>query len=165
MKPRRRRRRSRRETGLSSLLLAAFVSVLVIGGIGLPAASFTTAETPRSASADVVDDADAAHGLDVARVVHANATDPLVNVTNRLGHAATITVSLGETSATSGTLVIDGSTVGDEATIPLGAGETRAVSVRLSETATTADSVTFHVNATSGGLQVTATNRQVPISS
>lgn len=162
-----RRRSRRRSTGSGGRLLPALlVAVLAVGAVGYPLGSTASdaSEVPRGVGTNVTGDADAAHALDVAGAVHTNATDPLVNVTNRLGTSVTVTVELRSDSTGLGDLVVDGTNHGDEVSFVLGESGTETVALSVPDDGSLAgETVSFHVNASGTGLDVSATDRTVPV--
>ena len=147
-----------------TVLLAVALVVVWIGGGGISAVSFTAGDVQRSAAADVTSDPLGAHAIDAASAVSVNATDPLANVTNRLGRGVTVTVRLRDDSTHVGDLVVDGTTVGNEATFALAQGATETVSIAVPDDSSLAtESVYFHVNATASGIDVSAPGRRVEV--
>lgn len=165
-------RRRRRRAGSSgprlipSSLVVAIVAVglaLTFGpGVGLPAAGFDTGSADRRSAAPLAADGDAVLSLDIAAGVDAGETDPLVNVTNRLGRDATVTVSLADGSRDVGSLVVDGTAVGNETSLLLAQGATEQVSL-AADADTSGRTVSFHVNASDGGLSATAADRSTEV--
>lgn len=163
-------RRSRRRGSRSPIpALALVVGAVIIvaatfGSAGAGSASFDTAQVDRNGAVDVVDDVSAVHGLDTADAVHVNATEPLVNVTNRLDTDVTVTVTLRDDSTHIGDLVVDGTVVGNETSFALAAGATKAVEIEIPNDSTLdTETVYFHVNASGDGIEVTAPDRSVPV--
>ena len=167
MSPRRTRRRSsgRNRPGTLLGLVSVLLLAIVIINYGVfSAGAFRSSTLSRTSSADVVSDADAIHGLNQARAVHINSTDPLVNVTNRFEHSVTIMVSLRTDSTSIGDLVVGGSPTGSEAVFTLNSRETRTVSIAIPDNATLAEeTVHFSVDASAPGFTVTAADRSVPV--
>lgn len=161
-----RRRRGPRVTGTGLALIVSGIVVLAVmfGGGGMATASFSTADAPRSGSVDVVVDESAANALDVAPAVHIGSTDPLVNVTNRLGQAITVTVQLRADSTHIGDLVVDGTNAGNETTFNLAEENTETVKITIpNDTSLTSEIVYFHVHASAPGLEVSAPDRNAPV--
>lgn len=160
-------RRSRSRGGRSvGTLVTGLVLVLVLTGGWFGAAAFTTGTAERSTAVDVAGDTAGALGIDRSAAVHTNATEPLVNVTNRLGRPVTVTVALRADSTSKGDLVVDGTTVGDQATVSLPRGATRRVDVAVADNSSIAGtSLAFDVVASAPGLRVRGENRTVPIRS
>lgn len=166
MSGRRSRRRGSRSPIPTLVLIvgAAIVVVAAFGGAGAGSASFDTAQVDRNGAVNVTDDASAAHALDTADAVHLNTTEPLVNVTNRLGTDVTVTVGLRDDSTHIGDLVVDGTVVGNETSFSLAAGATRTVELKVPDDSTlSSETVYFHVNASGDGIEVTAPDRSVPV--
>ena len=167
MSPRRSRRRSggpRRPNTLLGLVSVLFLTIVIINYGVFSAGAFRSSALSRTSSADVVSDANAIHGLDQARVVNINSTDPLVNVTNRFRHSVTITVSLRADSVSVGELVVGGSPTGSEAVFVLNNGETKTVSITIPDNASLAEeAIYFSVDASAPSFTVTAADRSVPV--
>lgn len=166
MTGRRSRRRGPRTTMPGLILLAGGIVIIafVLGSGGMGTASFSTADTPRGSSVNVTTDELAAHSLDVAPAVHINATDPLVNVTNRLGQDVTVTVTLRSDSTHIGDLVVDGTNDGNETTFTLAEQNTKTVKIMIpDDTTLTSEVVYFHVSASAPGLEVSAPDRNTPV--
>lgn len=166
MSGRRSRRRGSRSPIPSLVLIvgAAIVVAAAFGSAGIGAASFDTGEVDRGAAVDVTDDASAAHALDTADGVSVNATEPLVNVTNRLGTDVTVTVGLRDDSTHIGDLVVDGTVDGNETSFSLAAGATQTVELKIPDGGSLSnETVYFHVNASGDGIEVTAPDRSVPV--
>ena len=164
------RRRSRRRGSGSpfpTLILIVGVATVVVaafGGVGTGSASFDTAQVDRTGVVNVTDDVSAAHGLDSAGAVHVNATEPLVNVTNRLGTDVTATVALRDDSTHIGDLVVDGTVVGNETSFDLASGATQTVELEIPDDSDlSTETVYFHVNASGSAIEVTAPDRSVPV--
>jgi len=131
---------------------------------GAYSAAFSTGATDRETSVDVTSDESGAHGLDVAGSVHVNSTDPMVNVTNRLGRSTTVTVTLADNSTHMGDIVVDGVNEGDQASFSLSAGDTKRIKLDVPDSKRlVAETVYFHVNASGEGLDVSAPDRSVPV--
>lgn len=166
MRGRRSRRRGPRSP-LPVLVLAVgavLVAAAAFGSVGMGTASFDTGQVDRGGAVDVTDDATAAHALDVADGVSVNATDPLVNVTNRLGTDVTVTVVLRDDSTHVGDLVVDGAVVGDRTSFALAAGATRTVEIEIpDDDALSTETVSFHVNASGGSVDVRAPDRSAEV--
>ncbi|WP_336024641.1 hypothetical protein [Halobellus salinisoli] len=136
----------------------------VLGSGGMGTASFSTSDTPRENVVNVTSDESAAHSLDVASAVHINATDPLVNVTNRLEEDVTVTVTLRSDSTQIGDLVVDGTNDGNETTFTLAEQNTQTVKIMIpDDTSLTTETVYFHVSATAPSLEVSAPDRNAPV--
>ena len=160
----RRRSRSRR-TGvpLWSVVVVA-ISVLAVAGGGVEAGALSTAGVDRSASVDVTSDPDGVLGVDTAAPAQVNSTGPLVDVTNRIGQKATVTVELRSASTDRGDLVVDGRNEGDRASMTLDRGETAQVDVSVSDDSSlVGESIRFDVRASATGLRVSVNDRSVPI--
>ena len=113
---------------------------------------------------DVTSDELGAHALDVAPSVYINSTNPLVNVTNRLGQDVTITVCLRGDSGHIGDLVVDGVAVGNETSFTLAEGAERTVKIQIpDDSALTDEIVYFSVDASAPGVEVTAPGRRAPV--
>jgi len=131
---------------------------------GVHSAAFSTATADRGSSVDVTSDEVGAHTLDVAGSVHVNSTEPLVNVTNRLGRSTTVTVTLADNSTHLGDIVVDGVDESDQASFSLATGDTKRVDLDVSDDSSlVGETVYFHVNASGTGLDVSAPARRVPI--
>jgi len=163
-------RRSRRRGGrplFSALVLVVGIVLVVLatfGSAGIEAASFDTGQADRGGAVDVTDDESAAHALDAADAVSVNATEPLVNVTNRLGTDVTVTVSLRDNSTQIGDLVVDGTVEGNQTSFSLPAGSTRTVEIEIPDDDTlSTETVYFDVDASGEGIDVTAPDRRVPV--
>lgn len=160
---RQRRRGSRRLplaliVAVSLALWAAFA-----GGAGIHAGALSTGAADRSSSVAVSADSESVHGIDAAGAVHVNTTQPLVNVTNRMGRPVTVTISLQPESTDIGDLVLGG-THADSIDVALAAGDTVTVDLAVRDDATLVGrTVHFDVNAAASGLSVAATNRTVPV--
>lgn len=166
MTPSRPPRRGPRTTTPGLLLIAGGIIIIafVLGSGGMGTASFSTGEASRGNSVNVAADETAAHSLDVATAVHINATDPLVNVTNRLGQDVTVTVTLRSDSTHIGDLIVDGANHGDETTFALAEQQTKTVKIQIpDDTSLTTESVYLHVSATAPGLEVSAPDRNVSV--
>lgn len=162
------RSRSRRRSAGSGgrLVPALLVAALAVGAVGYPLGSTASdaSEVPRGVDTNVTGDPDGAHALDAARAVHTNATGPLVNATNRLGVAVTVTVELRSDSTHLGDLVVDGTNYGDEVSFTLGEAGTETVELSVpDDDSLVGETVSFHVNASAAGLDVSATDRAVPV--
>ncbi|MBP1986008.1 hypothetical protein [Halolamina salifodinae] len=166
MSGRRSRRRGSDRT-IPTLVLIAGVAIIVVaafGSAGAGSASFDTAQVDRNGAVNVTDDASAAHALDTADAVHVNATEPLVNVTNRLGTDVTVTVGLRDDSTHIGDLVVGDTVAGNETSFGLAAGATQTVEIEIANDSTlSTETVYFHVNASGNGIEVTAPDRSVPV--
>lgn len=166
MTGRRTRRRGPRSP-LPTLVLAVGVTILLVaalGSIGAGSASFDTATVDRAGGVNVTDDASAAHGLDTAEAVHIDATEPLVNVTNRLGTDVRVTVALRDDSTHIGDLVVDGTNDGNETSFQLAAGATQTVEIRIpNDDSLDTETVYFRVDASGDGIEVKAPDRRVPV--
>lgn len=159
--------RSRGRHGMLRITLLVgilLLGVVYLGGFGVESTAFRTGETHRGATADVSIDESGAHTLDTTQAVHINATEPLVNVTNRLGQDVTVTVTLADGSTDIGALVVDGVSEGDVATFTLIAGATQTVDLDIpDDESLVGRTVYFHVAASATGLDVNATNRSAPV--
>lgn len=80
-------------------LVGVLVVAVAATGVAVPAASFTTADVPRTSGVDVVDDANGLVGLDKATTVRRNSRERLVTITNNAAEPASVTVSLAASSA------------------------------------------------------------------
>lgn len=161
----RRRSRSRRAgVSLWSAVAVALSVLAVAAGGGVEAGALSTAAADRSSSVDVTSDPDGALGVDTAASVRVNATDPLANLTNRLGRKATVTVELRSASADRGDLVVDGRNEGDRASMTLHRGETVQVDVTVPDDGSlVGESIRFDVRGSAAGLRVSVNDRSVPI--
>lgn len=162
---RRRRSRGRRPSTPWGLVFGlAGVCLLLVGGAGIESTAFDTAATPRGATADVTIDESGVHTLDAAQAVHTNATEPLVNVTNRLTRDVSVTVALRDDSTGTGDLVVEGVRQGDVATFTVRDGDERTVEIDVPDDGSlVGETVYFHVNATATGLDVRAPDRSAPV--
>lgn len=151
----------------ASLMVGALlVTAAVVGSGGVGTASFDVAESDRGSMANVTSDESGAHSLDVAQAVHINATESLVNVTNRLGQEVTVTVTLRDDSAHLGDLVIDGTVVGNSTSFTLTQGATQTVSIEIpDDSSLSTETVYFHANASGSDIEVTAPDRSAPVNS
>ncbi|WP_435066892.1 hypothetical protein [Haloplanus sp. C73] len=158
-------RRGGSRFGVLTWVAAAVLITAALGGVS-PTTAFTTGDVDRSSAVDVVTDPEAALGVDSATAVHTNSTDPLVDTTNRLDRATTVTVSLRDNSTSYADLVVDGTNEGDSISLSLGRGDAARVSVVLPDDESLVGStVRFDVSASASGLHVSATDRRVPIES
>lgn len=161
------RRRTRRGSGPWRALTVAALLVLagfVAGVGGVDSAAFDSGHAARNTAVDVTLDETGVHSLDTAGAVHVDSTDPLVNVTNHLGQAVTVTVSLREDSTHVGDLVVDGVDENDRASFSLGQDATQTVDIRVvNDSSLSGTTVYFHANATAAGLSVSAPDRSAPI--
>jgi len=160
--------RSRRRGGKSSSLPLVvgivLVCFLVVGGTGIKSTAFSTATTPRAATADVTIDEYGAHSMDTAQSVHVNSTEALVNVTNYLAQDTTVTVSLRDDSTQIGDLVVDGTNQGNTATFTLRESDTETVKITVPDDGSlVGETVYFHVNASATGLSVSAPDRSASV--
>lgn len=164
MRRRRSRRRGRRAGRTVGLLALLLVMGFVAGAGGVHSAAFSTAAGDRASSVDVTTDDSGAHTLDTAGSVHVNSTEPMVNVTNRLGRSTTVTVSLADNSTHMGDIVVDGVNESDQASFSLSSGDTKRVKLDVpDDSSLVGETVYFHVNASDEGLEVSAPDRSVPI--
>lgn len=122
--------RRRRSGSNWTAFVTVSVAVLVVASM-LPAGSFTTATVERNSTIDVVDDATAIIGLDVASTVTTGSTDPLVSVTNNVDRTLEVTVRLDPAVTDIGDLVVGGVDHGDAATFTLSPDSNETVSVDL----------------------------------
>ncbi len=153
-------------TGFALILSGLIVLSVVAGGGGLGAASFSTADAPRSNSVDVVSDQTAALSLDVASSVHINSTDPLVTVTNQMGKSGTVTVELRDDSTHIGDLVVDGTNEGNTTTFTLAETNSQTVDIMIeNDTSLTSERVYFNVYGSASGLEVSAPDRNAEVNS
>lgn len=149
---------------ITLLITIVLLGILYAGGVGVESTAFRTGEAPRAATANVTIDESGAHTLDTTQAVHINATEPLVNVTNRLAQDVTVTVRLAGGSTDIGSLVLDGVTEGDIATFTLVSGATETVALDIpNDESLVGRTVYFHVDASSTGLEVNATSRSAPV--
>lgn len=140
------------------------ITILLVGWLIVPAASFTTARVDRGSTFEVVADSQAIHSLDVAQAVTIGQTSRMVTVTNNLGVDVSIEVRLRPDSTAKGDLVVGNTTAGDEASFSLPAGQSTAVELRVPSDATLdGERAYFHVNASGDGVTVTAPDRSVSI--
>lgn len=128
--------------------------VVLVATTAIPSASFTTANTPRGASVDVVDDEQGVLALDTNPSVVKNRREPLVNVTNNLGEDVRTTVALVD--GADGTLIV-GAQTGDQVTVYLPQGATETVYVQVDANPNT--DIVFDVAATGQTVDVTAAGR------
>lgn len=136
----------------------------VAGVGGVHTAAFSTATADRGSSVDVTSDESGAHTLEVAGSVHVNSTESIVNVTNRLGRSTTVTIALADNSTHLGELVVDGVDEGDRASFSLSAGDTKRVDLSVpDDSSLVGETVYFHVNASTDGLDVSAPGRSASI--
>lgn len=158
------RRRSRTRSRRVLPLLVVFLGVILIGGTLLPAASYSTGAVDRGTSVGVADDPTALLALDTAAGVRIGQTDQLVVVTNNLGSAATVTLTLGDDSATKADLVVDGATVGDSYTVDLAQAGSVTIDVAIpADDSYVGDDIVFDVSADSSDVDAVVTDRRVPI--
>jgi hypothetical protein len=148
-----------------SLVVGALLVTAAAGGsVGVKTASFDAAGADRGSTANVTSDDTGAHTLDVAAEVHINATEPLVNVTNRLGQEVTVTVTLRDDSEHIGDLVVDGAIVRNSTSFTLTERETKTVEIEIPDDSTLDnETVYFHVNASSSTIEVTAPDRSTSV--
>ena len=161
----RRRSRSRgpRRTYWIAVVVAMSIVAAAAGG-GVEAGAFSTAGVDRPASIDVTSDPAGVLGVDVATSVRVNATDPLVNLTNRLGRPATVTVELRSASADRGDLVVNGRNEGDRVSMTLDRGESVRIDASVPDNSSlVGESIRFDVRGSATGLRVSANDRSVPI--
>lgn len=164
MRRRRSRRRGRRTGKAAGILTLALLMGFVAGVGGAHTAAFSTAAADRGSSVDVTSDESGAHTLDVAKSVRVNSTESLVNVTNRLGHSTTVTIALADNSTHVGDLVVDGVGEGDRASFSLPAGDTKRVALSVpDDSSLVGETVYFHANASTEGLDVSAPDRNASI--
>lgn len=162
--PRRRTRRRARTRGPIVTACGVLVVVVAVLGAGLPAASFTYGEVPRTSDVDVVSDERAALALDTASEVTINDTSKLVTVTNQLGRGVTVTVTLRSDSADVGDIVVDGTNHGSETSFSLARGANETVRIKIpDDSSLTDDVVYFHVKASAPGLAANARDRSAPV--
>lgn len=161
----RRRSRSRGSKRSPWVAVVAVISIVVAAaGGGVGAGAFSTADVDRSSSIDVTSDASGALGVDTAPSVHINSTEPLVNLTNRLGRSATVTVELRSASADRGDLVVNGRNEGDRVSMTLDHGESVQIDVSVPDNSSlVGESIRFDVRGSATGLRVSANGRSVPI--
>lgn len=164
----RRRSRSRSRSGRSAALSVPVVLAVLLAAWTLagPLASGATsaAEVGRNAGTNVTGDETGAHGLEVAPAVRVNETDPLVDVTNRLGRTVTVSVALRDDSTDVGDLVVGGTKRGNETSFTLSAGATETVAIAVPDDGSLVGrTVYFHANASDDGLTVSATDRSTPV--
>ncbi len=160
------RRRSRSRVSGHPLVSAAVVvaSILAVAAGGVGAGAFSTAGLDRAPSIDVTSDSDGALGVDAAPSVHTNATEPLVNLTNRLGRTATVTVELRAASTDRGDLVVNGQDEGDRVSVTLDRGESARIDVSVPDDGSlVGESIRFDVRGSATGFRVSVNNRSVPI--
>lgn len=160
----RRRSRSRRSRYPLWVAVAVAISILAAAGGGVEAGAFSTAGVDRSSSIDVASDSAGALGVDAAPSVRVNSTEPLVNLSNRLGRTVTVTVELRSASADRGDLVANGLNEGDRASTTLGRGESVQIDVSVPDDGSlVGESIRFDVRGSAAGLRVSANDRSVPI--
>lgn len=117
-------------------VLVVLVVVVALAGIAVPAASFTTADVPRSANVAVANDQDGVLGLDKVANVQQNNVERLVTVTNNFGEGVDMTVALLQND---GDLYYDTDgdgtpeNVGDSVTVSLVAGASADVYVEATD--------------------------------
>ncbi|PSQ16740.1 hypothetical protein BRD00_09960 [Halobacteriales archaeon QS_8_69_26] len=76
----------------------------------------------------------------------------------------TVTVALRSNSTNLGDLVVDGTNHGNEVTFTLGESGTESVKLSVpDDDSLVGETVYFHVNASASGLDVSATDRSVPV--
>lgn len=134
--------------------LLAVVLVVAVIATAIPAGSFTLGVLPRGAGSDVVADIDGTFGLDVAPSVQKKSVTRLVTVTNNLGSAVTVTVTV--TNDNRHVLYLNGVNQGSATTFSLAAGASQQVDV---EAHPSQNLVVFDVSAAGTGLTVTANGR------
>lgn len=141
--------------------------LLAVAGSGsIGAASFSTADTPRPGSVDVVSDQSAALSMDVEPSVRINSTDPLVTVTNHLAQSITVTVALRDDSKHIGDLVLDGTNAGNTTTFTLDSGTNQTVEISIgNDTSLTSERVYFTVSGSASGLEINAPDRNAEVKS
>lgn len=142
---------------------AVLVAAAVFGSAGMGTASFDTGRLDRGGAVNVTNDATAAHSLDVADSVSVNATEPLVNVTNRLGTDVTVTVALRDDSTHVGDLVVDDAVDGNQTSFDLAAGATQTVEIEIPDGDLSTGTVYFHANASGGAVEVRAPDRSTQV--
>ena len=161
------RRRSRSRGPRHTLWIAVVVALSVVAaaaGGGVEAEAFSTAAVDRPSSIDVTSDPEGTLGVDTAPSVHANSTDPLVNLSNHFGQTVTVTVELRSASADRGDLVMDGLNQGDRVSMTLGRGESAQIDVSVPDNSSlVGTSIRFDVRGAATGLRVSANDRSVPI--
>lgn len=155
------RSRSRSTRAMPAVLL---VVILLFGVSILPAASYSTADVDRGASLGVVDDPDAAVGLEITENVSVGSHEQLVVVTNRLGTEVTVTISLDDGSTSKGNLSLTSGETGDTVSFTLADGASQQVDVDVADDSTLdGETLVFHVSADGPGIEASVTDRQTDI--
>ena len=158
-----RRSRSRGYDRRFAVVVAISLLAAAAGG-AVESGAFSTVDVDRSSSIDVASDPAGVLGVDVANSVAVNSTERLVNVTNRLGRATTVTVELRSASADRGDLVVGGRNEGDRVSTTLDRGESVRVDVSVPDDGSlVGESIRFDVRGSATGLRVSANDRSVPI--
>lgn len=139
--------------GRARTLLAVLVVAVAATGVAVPAASFTTADVPRTTGVDVVDDANGLVGLEKAGSVRKNSRERLVTVTNNAGEPTSATVSLAPGSA-DGELYCGGGdcTKQGPETVVLTLSPGVSTDVEVEATGAPTGSIVYDVTGDAGGL-------------
>lgn len=127
--------------------------VAIIAIYGLPSASFTTGELPRSSGSNVVVDTSGVVGLDVAASVSRGPQDWLMDVTNNYPEAIQVTVTLQDGG--DGTLFAAGNS-GDSVPFTVNSGDTEPVDIDVQGNPGT---IFFTIDATIEGITFSATRQ------
>jgi cytoskeletal protein CcmA (bactofilin family) len=160
------RRRSRSRGGQPRLVLvlgvAAVLGALFLGPVLASSQAFSALDGDRGADVAVVDDPEAYVGLDATESLEAGQRSELATVTNHLGTAATITLSLisgnGDIFATGD--VAPGT---DQVEVSLDPGESVAIDLNASASGTTDYRVIGTTTATTIKLERTVTIEPAPV--
>lgn len=134
------------------------LAVVVVAVAAVPAVSFSTATLDRPATVEVVGDDTGLLGLDVPASVPADEETRLVDVTNRFGESAQVTVTLDSATAVYADLYVGGVNRGNQWTFVLTDGATQQVDVVVT---TGGDSlpVVFTVGAATRSVTAEATRQ------
>jgi hypothetical protein len=139
-------RKSRRGWSRTLLLVAALA--VAAAGVAVPAASYATADVPRSSGMNVADDGNGLVGLEKATTVGNSNRELLVTVTNNFDEETTVTVSLVDGGGT----LYYGSQAGQSVAFTLNPGSQAQVDVEASsnglldyEVSSSADGTTFEL--------------------
>jgi hypothetical protein len=145
----------------------AVAVAVVVFGVGVPGAAFSTGSADRSSSVDVVDDPDGVAALNVTTTLQEGTSGQcLVKVTNNAGRDVTVNVSLREDSRDLGELQREsgllGTQTGDSLEFSLADGGTETVNMNAND-GTAGNTTYFHVTTTASGLNAQFENRSAPI--